>query len=334
MGRLPKFNYRSPFFYMVTLKKRKGLPGFSRITGKSKEQILCGASDVTLQQIRTNPDAFLVRTAVTEALRKTIVAFALSTRCVDSITPVAIMPDHIHMLIRIRDTGDQMSLGSIVTLLMRKLAMAYWIALGEVPDPKDLRPVFEREWHDWIVMRKDQCRRFNRYILTNPFRAWLRQQNRIHFQSPHTLRFLGRTWYAYGNDMLLECPVLVPLKGHRRTLPDSPEWKALVAQSSRIGPGCAGISTFMSPLEKSCGNAIAKAGGGMIVLSPDGFGPRWHPSEKREPFCAKGRMLFLSLYPPVKRQLTNTELHERCHEMGEIVERSLGGGEVKGERCG
>ena len=32
MGRLPKFNYRSPFFYMVTLKKRKGLPVFSRIT--------------------------------------------------------------------------------------------------------------------------------------------------------------------------------------------------------------------------------------------------------------------------------------------------------------
>ena len=218
-----------------------------------------------------------------------------------------------------------MPLGSIVKLLMRNLARAYWTALGEPPDSNSLRPVFEREWHDWIVKRKEQCRKFNRYILTNPFRAWLRQRNQIHFQSPHTLRFLGRTWYAYGNDMLLEIPVLVPLKGHRRTVPDSPEWKALIAQASRIGPGCAGISTFMSPLEKACGNAIAKAGGGMVVLSPDGFGARWHPSEKREPFCAKGRMLFLSLYPPLKRQLTNAELHERCHEMGEIVERALGG---------
>ena len=325
MGRLPKFNYRSPFFYMVTLKKRKGLPVFSRITRKSKEQILCGAPDVTIQSLRTHPDAFLVRTAVTEALRKTIVAFALSTWCVDTITPVAIMPDHIHLLIRIRDTGDQMPLGSIVTLLMRKLAMAYWTALGEVLDPKSLQPVFEREWHDWIVMRKDQCRRFNRYILTNPFRAWVRQRNGIYFQSPHTLRFLGRTWYAYGNDLLLECPVVVPLKGHRRTLPDSPEWKALVAQASRIGPGGAGISTFMSPLEKACGNAIAKAGGGMIVLSPDGFGDRWHPPAKKEPFCTEGRMLFLSLYPPLERKLTNRELYERCHEMGEFVDKGLDG---------
>ena len=324
MGRLPKFNYRSPFFYMVTLKKRKGLPVFSRITVKSKEQILCGAPHVTLQQLRTHPNAFLEHTAVTKALLDVIVTFALSTWCVDTITPVAVMPDHIHLLIRIRDTGDQMPLGSIVTLLMRKLAIAYWAALGTPPDSKPLQPVFEKEWHDWIVIRKDQCRKFNRYILTNPFRTWLRQRNRIHFQSPHTLRFLGRTWHAYGNDMLLECPVLVPLKGHRRTLPDSPEWKALVAQASRIGPGGAGISTFMSPLEKACGNVLAKAGGGMVVLSPDGFDARWHPSEKREPFCAEGRMLFLSLYPPLKRQLTNAELHERCHEMGEIVERALG----------
>ena len=40
MGRLPKFNYRSPFFYMVTLKKKKGLPAFSRITGKSEAALL------------------------------------------------------------------------------------------------------------------------------------------------------------------------------------------------------------------------------------------------------------------------------------------------------
>jgi REP element-mobilizing transposase RayT len=324
MGRLPKFNYRSPFFYMVTLKKRKGLPVFSRITAKSLERILRGAPDATIRSLRTHPEAFLERTAVTKALRKAIGTFALSTWCIESITPVAIMPDHLHLLVHIRDTGDQMPLGSIVTLLMRKLAIAYWTALGATPDPKNLRPVFEREWHDWIVMRKDQCRSFNHYILTNPFRAWLRQRNRNYFQSPHTVRFLGRTWHAYGNDMLLERPLLVPLKGHRSTQPDSSEWKEFVARASRIGPGGAGISTFMSPLEKACGNAIAKAGGGMIVLSPDGFGDRWHPSEKRETFCAEGRMLFLSLYPPQERKLTNAELHERCHEMGEIVERSLG----------
>ena len=42
---------------------------------------------------------------------------------------------------------------------------------------------------------------------------------------------------------------------------------ALLAAASRIGPGGAGLSTFLSPLEKEAGNAIVKAGGALIVLS-------------------------------------------------------------------
>lgn len=325
MGRLPKFNYRSPFFYMVSIKKRKGLPAFSRITGQSDAAILSRHAAASIQELQRHPEAFLENTAVTTALLAAIERFATGTLSVESITPVAIMPDHIHLLIRIRDTGDQMPLGSLVVLLMRKLARAYWDALGIPSTEGTVRPVFEREWHDWIVKRKGQLKAFTTYILENPFRARRRQRNGGPFLTRHTVQFLGRTWFAYGNDELLERPVLVPIKGHRRTLPDSPEWKDLVERASRIGPGGAGISTFMSPLEKDCGNAIAKAGGGMVVLSPDGFGGRWHPSEMKERFCAEGRMLFLSLYPDQARQLTNRELHERCHEMGDLVATGLKG---------
>ena len=323
MGRLPNFNYRSPFFYMVSIKKRKGLPAFSRITGQSDAAILSRHAASSIQELQRHPEAFLENTAVTTALLAAIERFANDTLSVESITPAVIMPDHIHLLIRIRDTGNQMPLGSIVVLLMRKLARAYWQALGK-PSAKDpVLPVFEREWHDWIVKRKGQLEGFNTYILENPFRAWRRQRDDAHFLMRRTVQFLGRTWFAFGNDELLERPVLVPIKGHRSTQPDSPEWKELVARASRIGPGGAGVSTFMNQLEKACGNAIAKAGGGMVVLSPDGFGERWHPSEKKEKFCVEGRMLFLSLYPPQERKLTNRELHERCHEMGEIVAKGL-----------
>ena len=325
MGRLPKFNYRSPFFYMVTIKKRRGLSAFSRITGKSEAAILSQHAAAAIQKLQRHPEAFLENTVVTAALLAAIERFANDTSSVESITPVAIMPDHIHLLIRIRDTGDQLPLGSIVVLLMRKLARAYWEALGSPSADGTVQPVFEREWHDWIVKRKGQLKAFATYIIENPLRAWRRQRSRGLFLTRHTVQLLGRTCFAYGNDELLERPVLVPLKGHRRTLPNSPEWKDLVERASRIGPGGAGISTFMSPLEKDCGNAIAKAGGGMVVLSPDGFGPRWHPSEKKERFCAEGRMLFLSLYPDQARQLTNRELHERCHEMGDLVSTGLEG---------
>ena len=79
----------------------------------------------------------------------------------------------------------------------------------------------------------------------------------------------------------------------------------------------------MSPCEKICGNAIYKIGGGLIVLSPEGFGERWHPPRNKEALCAKGRMLFLSLYPEMARQPTRKELYDRCHEMGDIVAGQL-----------
>ena len=107
----------------------------------------------------------------------------------------------------------------------------------------------------------------------------------------------------------------------RRTAPKKRAFRR--RRAARVGPGGAGISTVRRPSEKDCGNGSAEAGGGRGVLAPDGFGDRWHPSEKKERFCAEGRMLFLSLYPDLARQLTNRELHERCHEMGDLVATGL-----------
>ena len=155
-------------------------------------------------------------------------------------------------------------------------------------------------------------------------RAWLRQVNRRYFGSVRKVPFLGREWFAYGNLAILDLPVLMAVKGHRATRKGSPEWDALVDACSRLGPGGAGVGTFMSPLEKECGNAIASAGGKWIVLSPDGFHERWHPPREKERFCAEGRMLFLSLYEATDRQPTKQELYQRCHEMGDIAECNLG----------
>ena len=79
----------------------------------------------------------------------------------------------------------------------------------------------------------------------------------------------------------------------------------------------------MSPCEKACGHALGLAGGRWIVLSPEGFGERWHPGRQYERFCAEGRMLFISLWPEMTREPTKAELYQRCHEMGDIVMEKL-----------
>ena len=340
MKRLKGFDYRKPYFYMVTLKRLVGLLAFSQIT-----------EDADPPKDAKGWPCYLIANEITRAFAAVIMGFAAKWRGLAPIDCFVIMPDHIHLLIRILDTGDQLPLGSYVHQLMRALAIEYWRVTGcppqgshggerggtgpaaqnssvvrGAPSPR-ISPVFERDWHDWIVKKDGQLAAFTRYIRENPERAWLRRVNRRYFGRVRKVSFLGREWFAYGNTAILELPVLKAVKGHRITKPGSAEWDAMVADCGRIGPGGAGVGTFMSPLEKECGNAIAASGGNWVVLSPEGFHDRWHPPRDKERFCAEGRMLFLSLYPSMDRLPTKQELYRRCHEMGDLAVAGL-------ERCG
>ena len=323
---------------MVTLKRLKGLAALSEI----------------------GPEG-LVENRLTRAFEAVIRGFPAKWRCCEAISPFVVMPDHLHLLIKIRATPDRVALGVLVSQLAKALRNAYWqivaadAATGKTRAPRlsegatpsaekkpgiakdegfaggasapprgqsretPLPPIFERDWHDWIVKKEGQLAAFRRYIRENAARAWERRAHAQYFGRVSEVAFLGRHWFAYGNRALLDLPVLVPFKGHRATAEGSREWNALLAAGGRIGPGGAGVSTFMSPLEKACGNAIARADGGLIVLSPEGFGPRWHPPREKERFCAQGRMLFLSLYEATPRQPTRAELYHRCHEMIDLA---------------
>ena len=74
------------------------------------------------------------------------------------------------------------------------------------------------------------------------------------------------------------------------------------------------------------------------MLAPEGFAPRWHPPRNKEALCAKGRMLFLSLWEPCAARPDNAILYKRCHEMGDILlkakrlsrKKTLNGGTARG----
>ena len=328
MARLCNFDYKSPYFYMVTLKKQPGIAEFSKV----------------------GDDGRLVKSDITRAFESVIEGFHLKWRCIEPVSPYAIMPDHIHLMMKIKPTPDRVALGVIVSQLSKALRCEYWRIVAADAATRSTRPplpaagaqtsrvlrggasapppIFSPSWHDWIVKRDGQLAAFRRYIRENPERAALRRANARYFGTVRRVSFLGREWFAYGNLDILKMPVITPFKGHRATAEGSDAWNAAIAAALRIGPGGAGISTFMSPLEKACGNAIAKAGGRLIVLSPEGFGPRWHPTREKERFCAQGRMLFLSLYEAGTRQPTRKELYERCHEMVDLAVANLPGVEA------
>lgn len=342
MGRLPGFDYKRPFFYMVTLKKLPDIGEFSRIL----------ASDDPPSDNR-----YIEQTSIHTAFSRIIRNFAGKWRGIAPIECFAIMPDHIHLLLKIEDTPDRLALGKYVYQIEKALAGEYWGRTGpapatlsgavkwadgnalatlraaqervlhgaspSAPRPGPPAPIFEREWHDWIVKKDGQLAAFTRYIRENGMRAWRRQRNRRFFTTVRDIDFAGRTWHAYGNAELLDLPVLEPFRCSRSWAEGGPEWSEAIGRAERTGPGGAGVGTFMSACEKACGNAIFKAGGSLVVLTPEGFPPRWHPTRNKEALCAEGRMLFLSLYEPQAGKLDNATLYRRCHEMGDLI-RGLG----------
>ena len=286
--RLTGFDYSRPLFYMVTIKCHAGRQALSKIVAPGKCQM----------------------NAITRAMVNCIRNFHLGCKAIAPIECFSIMPDHIHLLIRIVEQVGARLLGegqrpfiplrleAIVGMLMQALE-------GRYAEETGLREeVFEASWHDWIVMAEGQLAAFTRYIRENPRRAWLRQENRRYFSQVRRVSFAGREWFAYGNAALLELPVIEPFRCSRKWAEGGPEWCEAIGRAAR---------------KKLCGNETFKAGGALIVLSPEGFGARWHPPRNKEALCAKGRMLFLSLWEPQAAKPDNATLYARCHEMGDVL---------------
>ena len=366
MGRLPGFDYKKPFFYMVTLKRARGRPPAGARGTSPADAGLCktGAGEMQpagaggcktgaapiLPFCAISDDGRALPNAITEAFEAAIGEWAEFWRSVESVLPHVIMPDHLHLLVKLAAVEKAVSLAVLVGDLKKRLNRAYWAAArGMSPADAGLcktsaggcktdaglcktsaGPVIDPEWHDWIVKKERQLAAFRKYILQNPPRHALRRANSRYFTRARQIVFQGRRYWAYGNEALLELPVIVAIKGHRKPLPGMPPAgaggcktgaglcktsAALMAAAARIGPGGAGLSTFLSPLEKDAGNAIVKAGGALIVLSMNGFGERWHPGEKQERLCAAGRMLYLSPYGPQRAKLDKREMHIRSHAL-------------------
>lgn len=269
--RLFGFDYSSPYFYMVTIKRLPEAPPLSEV-----------ADDPVRH--------WLHPTSLTRPLETAIRAFHETWHCVEAIRHYTIMPDHIHLILKILPVEKRLTLPRIVWLLIRALEKACAPVAARGPEPPSAQPLamgfsaspasgtggsrsggfrlFSLDWHDRIVLRAGQLAAFKRYIFDNPRRRVLRQSHSGFFRRIPDVQFLGHRWDAYGNTALLDLPVIEPFRCSRSWRPDSPEWQASLARASRLGPGCAGIGTFMSPCEKACGHAIGLAGGRWIILSP------------------------------------------------------------------
>ena len=166
----------------------------------------------------------VIGNAVTIAFEREIAAWAGFWRCVESATPHVVMPDHLHLLVKLAKPGPQtrpgakpITLSVLVGDLKKRLRRVYWQVLqgaasaapprgGVLQGAASAAPwpeLFAEGFHDWIVKREGQLAAFRAYIRDNGPRAALRSRKRQYFTKARKIAFQGARYWAYGNEALL-----------------------------------------------------------------------------------------------------------------------------------
>ena len=167
---------------------------------------------------------------------------------------VAMMPDHIHLLLYVREPlPEGKHLGMVVRGFMTGCSRAWWrwqderglggeapssTELGgetpsttaapstaaDVPEAsplgkEQLRPVFfEKGYHDRIINRPGMLENIKRYMQENPLRARIRQECPHLMERQLHLWISGREYAAFGNLFLLKYPIKEQVFFHRKDL--------------------------------------------------------------------------------------------------------------------
>lgn len=230
-----------------------------------------------------------------------------------------VMPDHIHGILYVKEKLDK-PVGSVlrgfksgVTSELRK----------RLSDPS--LAVWEKNYHDRVIMNPDTLRAERYYLHDNPRRYCVRRAHPKLFVRVNQLNSPrlppGRQWAGFGNFRLLEKPAMHPVQVSRKVTPD-----ALAVQTREAlelaWRGVVMVSPFISPGEKAIAEALmAQEYGSLILIKADGFGPLYKPSGAYFDLCAQGRLLVLSPFAYTGRKQPLTR--ERCLAMNGWVARMV-----------
>ena len=234
-------DYREKGLYMVTVVVEGRQPVFGHIEGSARGKP--GTSEephVVLSE--------LGRQVLEEETKKINHYYPMA-----EVWRVCIMPDHIHLLIWVRETlPEGKHLGSIVRGFKTGCTRAWWAlnpiapigeamdtaapaavpgAAAAVPEASPsgiaavpgaspsgfLRPVlFQKGYHDRIINRPGMLENIKRYMAENPLRARIRQECPKLMERQLHLWIAGREYAAFGNLFLLKYPLKEQVFFHRK----------------------------------------------------------------------------------------------------------------------
>lgn len=224
-----------------------------------------------------------------------------------------IMPDHVHILLQVHERLP-MHIGKYVQWF-KKQCSEIGYALAAIPASSGSR-VFAPEYHDRILMGKNQLSAMKGYIKDNPRRLALKRANKELFKIHQNVCLGDIPCTTLGNIFLGDYPVRQVIQCSRRlTQEQIDEQKAQCMTLAE--QGVVHITAAISEGEKQIARALRESGYPLIILLQEGFpkpdSPHYRYFKPQGVYfeaCAAGKLLLV-------------EPHIEVLERADIVARTI-----------
>ena len=241
---------------------------------------------------------------------------------------VALMPDHIHLLLWVSQRLPKgKHLGMVIRGFKTGCSRAWWQLQDEVTlsgkapstttavpkaspnsaavpkaSPLGNRPVlYESGYHDRIINKPGMLENIKRYMAENPLRACIRRECPRLMERQLHLWIGGREYAAFGNLFLLKYPIKEQVFFHRKDsktgepTEQTDDYQKEHDRLLRIAEeGTVLVTPGISKGEAIVVNDAIEAHLPLILLQKEPIGEYWKPSKSRFYACAAGHLLILA----------------------------------------
>ncbi len=336
---LPRFhqrafahNYFAPFIYHIIMRKKEDMENFGVVRGDAR--IAPGNRGC----------AYIEESILGKIIAKSIIG-------IQRIYPIlqiyqfVVMPDHVHILLRVKDWSDY-HLDYYMEELVRNIAASYsnlpqssknnnqlpgnnnQLPGNNNPSVKNINypterqniiqpeEIFEPGYCDKPLLLKRKLDSLFVYIRENPHRLAMRIQFPQFFRRIRNLKIDNVEYEAYGNLFLLRNPDKEAVKISRKF---SSVERAQKEEYwlSEAGRGTIIVSPFISPAEKAIRRKVEELNGSIILITHESFPERFKPAAHDFELCSSGRLLIISLREPYKTPLSR----QLCLHMNDLAEK-------------
>lgn len=282
-------NYHGRGIYMLTLCTEGRLPLLGNLIGESPE---------TASVVPTPLGEAVLK--CWEAIPSLQKAFAqkkserTGQRCKRDLSLIAcqLMPDHFHGILFVRSEMD-IAVGDVVRGFMVGCTKAYNESLSTpVSGEHTLKPLWEKGYHDRILLHAGQLQNMIAYVKDNPRRLMLKKTHPGCFAIQRNVQWDSHCFSAVGNLNLLDYLLYaVHVRSH---FSDEEAREYMNGCILAARDGAALIGAFISPKEKQVREAAIKERLPVICIVSHGFSEYYKPIGSLMEACSHGLMLFLT----------------------------------------